>query len=94
MIKLSSLLDGSVKLTVFSISPWLTMLLAFDDVYLLYTPHLMLSSSHFQNSWSMFSIERVNGTPLWDFCVSDFQRILKRIVIAELFIVMTISPGL
>ena len=27
-------------------------------------PHLLLSSSHFQNSLSTFSIERVNGTSL------------------------------
>ena len=56
-------------------------------------PHLLLSPSHFQNSLSTFSIERVNGIPLWDFCASDFQRALKIIIIAELFIVMTISPG-
>ena len=42
---------------------------------------------------STFSIERVNGIPLWDFNPSDFQRALKIIIIAELFIVMTISPG-
>ena len=56
-------------------------------------PQLPLSPSHFQNSLSMFSIERVNEIPLWDFCESDFQRVLKIIIIAELFIVMTISPG-
>ena len=52
----------------------------------------MLSPSHFQNSLSMFSINRVNRMPLWNFCASDFQRALKIIVIAELFIVMMISP--
>ena len=56
-------------------------------------PHLPLSPSHFQNSLSTFSIERFNEIPLWDFCASDFQRVLKIIIIAELFIVMTISPG-
>ena len=56
-------------------------------------PHLLLSPSHFQNSLSMSSIERVNRIPIWDFCASDFQRALKIIIIAELFIVMTISPG-
>ena len=56
-------------------------------------PHLLLSPSHFQNSLSTFSIERVNGIPLWNFCASDFQRALKIIIIAELFIAMTISPG-
>ena len=56
-------------------------------------PHLLLSPSHFQNSLSTFSIERVNGIPLSDFYPSDFQRALKIIIIAELFIVMTISPG-
>ena len=54
-------------------------------------PNLPLSPSHFQNSLFSFSIERVNEIPLWDFCASDFQRVLK--IIAELFIVMTISPG-
>ena len=55
-------------------------------------PHLLLSP-YFQNSLSTFSTERVNGIPLWDFYPSDFQRTLKIIIIAELFIVMTISPG-
>ena len=40
-------------------------------------PHLLLSPSHFQNSLSTFSIERVNGIPLSDFYPSDFQRALK-----------------
>ena len=53
--------------------------------------NLPLSLSHFQNSLFSFSIERVNEIPLWDFCVSDFQRVLK--IIAELFIAMKISPG-
>ena len=56
--------------------------------------YLLLSTSHFQNCLSTFSIERVNGIPLLDLCASDFQRSLKIIIIAELFIVMTISPGL
>ena len=56
-------------------------------------PHLPLSPYHFRNSLSTFSIERVNEIPLWNFCTSDFQRVLKIIIIAELFIVMTISPG-
>ena len=47
-------------------------------------PHLLLSPSHFQNSLFTFSIERVNEIPLWDFCESDFQRVLKIIIIAEL----------
>ena len=68
------------------------MLLRFD-VHLSYTPNLLVSPSHFQNSLSMFSIARVNGIPLWDFCPSDFQRALKIIIIAAIFIVMTISPG-
>ena len=62
------------------------MLLRFD-VHLSYTPNLLLSLFHFQNSLSTFSIERVNGIPLWDFYPSDFQRALKIIIIAELFIV-------
>ena len=56
-------------------------------------PHLPFSPSHFQNSFSTFLIERVNEIPLWDFCASDFQRVLKIIIISELFIVMTMSPG-
>ena len=56
-------------------------------------PPLPLSPYHFQNSLSTFSVERVNEIPLWDFCASDFRRVLKIIIIAELFIVMTISPG-
>ena len=54
--------------------------------------YLLLSPSHFQSSLSTFSIERVNGIPLSDFYPSDFQRGLKIIIIAELFIVLTISP--
>ena len=50
-------------------------------------PHLLLSPSHFQNSLSTFSIDRVNRIALWDFYPSDFQRGLKIIIIAELFIV-------
>ena len=56
-------------------------------------PLLLLSPFHFQNSLSTFSIARVNLIPLWDFCASDFQRALKIIIIAELFIVLTISQG-
>ena len=44
--------------------------------------HLVLSPFHFQNSLSKFSIERVDGIPLWDFYQSDFQRALKIIIIA------------
>ena len=43
-------------------------------------------------SLSKFSIEIVNGIPLWDLCASDCQRSLKIIIIVELFIVMKISP--
>ena len=46
--------------------------------------HLLLSPSHFQNS---FSIERVNGIPLWDFYASDFQRALN-VMIAKYIITM------
>ena len=55
--------------------------------------HLPLSPSHFQNSLSTFSMGRVNKIPLWDFCESDLQRVLKIIIIAELFFITTISPG-
>ena len=84
---------GRIPITLsrsfFFIPPWLRMLLCSTVIY----PHLLLSPSHFQNSLSTFSIERVNGIPLWDFCASDFQRALKTVIIAELFIIMTISPG-
>ena len=63
------------------------------SVFICHIPHPLLSPSHFQNSLSTFSIERVGGIPLWDFYPSDFQRALKIIIAAELFIVMTISPG-
>ena len=56
-------------------------------------PNPMFSPSHFQNSLSTLSIERVNGMPLSDFFASELQSVLKMIIIAELFIVMTISPG-
>ena len=56
-------------------------------------PHLLLSPCHFRNSLPTFSIEKINRIPLWDFYPSDFQRALKIVIIAELFIVMTISPG-
>ena len=55
--------------------------------------HPLLLPSHFQNSLSMFSIERVNGIALWDFYWSDFQRALKIIITAELSMVMTTLPG-
>ena len=55
-------------------------------------PRLLLSPCHFQNP-----LERVNGIPLWGFCKSDFQRALKIIIIAELFIAIIFgfqnSPG-
>ena len=53
----------------------------------------MFLASNFQNSLSTFSIKRVNAMPLWDFCVSNSEVALKIIIVAELFIVMTISPG-
>ena len=40
-------------------------------------PRLLVSPSHFQYSLSIFSIEIVNGIPLWDFYVNDSQRALK-----------------
>ena len=56
-------------------------------------PSTAFSPSGFQSSLSRFSIEIVNTIPLWDFCASDFQRALKITIIAELFVVMTVSPG-
>ena len=65
-------------------------------------PHLLLSPSHFQHSLSTLSIERVDGIPLQDFCASDFQRglkitifqkALKIIIIAELFIVIALRSS-
>ena len=84
-------LDGSSKSTVFH--PFVAdNVIAFRCSSVIY-PHLSLSPAHFQNSLSTFSMERVNGIPVWDFYPSDFQRALKIIIIVELFIVMTISPG-
>ena len=62
------------------------VIIAFRCLFGIY-PHLLVSPSHLQNSLSTFSIERVN------FYASDFQRALKIIIIAKLFIVMTISSG-
>ena len=56
-------------------------------------PHLMRSPWQCQNSLSTFSIERINGMTLCDFCASDFQSALKMTFLAELFIVMMLSPG-
>ena len=55
------------------------MLLRFD-VHLLYNviyPHLLLSLSHFQNSLSTFSIERVNGIPPGDFYPERFSESIE-----------------
>ena len=38
-------------------------------------------NSHFQNSLSTLSIERVYRIPLWDFYQGDFQRALKIIIV-------------
>ena len=91
MFKLFSFLDGSFKLTVFHLS--ITEKCYCLSIFIYHLPHLMFSTSYFRNSLSTFSIKRVNAMPLWDFCVSDFEVALKVIIIAELFIVMTISSG-
>ena len=88
-LKRSRLSSSGVKL-VFSIKT--AQITAFRCSSVIYA-HLLLSPSYFQNSLSTFSTERVNGIPLWDFYVSDFQRVLKIVIIAELFIVTTISLG-
>ena len=51
--------------------------------------------SGFDSVYIQFIQERVNEipTPLWDFQPSDFQRALTIITTAELFTVMTTSPG-
>ena len=64
-----------------------------SSVIHVYTPVYCFQYLIFQNSVSTFSIARVNGIALWDFYPRDFQRALKIIIMAELFIVMTISPG-
>ena len=43
--------------------------------------------------FNFFVSDHLNGIPLWHFYLSDFQRALKIMIIAELFIVMTISTG-
>ena len=88
--QLTLFLHGSFDLS--SISTIADNVIAFRCPSVIY-PHLLLSPSHFRNSLFMFSIERVNGIPLWDFYQSDFQGALKIIIIAETFIVMTISSG-
>ena len=83
IIELTSILDCSFKST-FSHLSMADNVIAFRCLSSIY-PHLLLSPSHFQNSLSTFSIERINGIPLWDFYSSNFQR--------KLFILMKISPG-
>ena len=39
------------------------------------------------------SIKKVNAMPLWDFLPSIFEVVLEIMIIAELFMVMTTSPG-
>ena len=57
-------------------------------------PHLMFSILYFKSSWSTISIKKVNAMPLCDFCASDFEvAILKMIIRTSLFIAMTTSPG-
>ena len=55
--------------------------------------HLMFSTSHFKGSLSTILIKSVNAMPLWDFLQSHFEVVFKIITIAELFIVVTTSPG-
>ena len=92
IIKLTQFLDGPFKSTVFSIPPWFTMLLRFD-VPLSHIPIYCFHYLIFNTFCPRFQRERVNGIPLSDYWASDFQRALKIMIIAELFIVMTISPG-
>ena len=54
---------------------------------------LMFSTSYFKSSLSTISIKSVNAMPLWNFSQSHFEVVLKIMTIAELFIVMTTSPG-
>ena len=51
----------------------------------------MFLAWYFKSSLSTISIKRVNATPLWDFCISDFEVALRIIIIAELFIVTAIA---
>ena len=56
--------------------------------------HLMFSTLHFKSSWYTISIKKINAMLLWDFCTSDFEvAILKMIIRTPLFIVMITSPG-
>ena len=73
-----------------SLHGWQCYCVSFSSVMY---PHLLLSPSHFHNSLSTFSKRELMGYLLWDFYPSDFQRALKIIIIAELFIVMTISQA-
>ena len=53
----------------------------------------MFSTSYFESSLFTIAIKRVNAMPLWDFLQNHFEVVLKIMTIAELFIVMTTSPG-
>ena len=55
--------------------------------------HLMFSTSYFKSSLSTTSSKNINAMPLWDFLPSSFEVVLKIMTIAELFIIMTTSPG-
>ena len=81
-----------LNLYVTIMKPEIKLITAFPWLSAIYPLSTAFTIS-FTNSLSTFSIERVSGIPLWDFCASNFQRALKIIIIAELFIVMTISPG-
>ena len=60
-------------------------------LFIIHIPHIIFSTSYFISSLATISIKRVNAMPLWDFCVSHFEVVLKIIIMSELFNVMTIN---
>ena len=53
----------------------------------------MFSTSYFKGCLSTILIKSVNAMPLWDFLQSPIEVVFKIMTIAELFIVVTTSPG-
>ena len=63
------------------------------SMFINHIPPSMFSTSYFKSSLSAISIKSVNAIPLWDFLPSNFEVVLTKMTIVELFIVMTTSPG-
>ena len=57
--------------------------------------HLMFSALYFKSSLPTISIKSVNACagPLWDFLPNNFEVVLIIMTIAEIFVLVTTSPG-